>query len=200
MPLRIIAGAARGRAIAVPRGMDTRPTLDRVKESLFSILMPWLPDAQVLDLFAGSGALGLEALSRGAASAVFADNARAAQAAVQSNIIAVNMRQSARLLRMGWRQALRTLAVEGARFSLVFLDPPYQMPDADDMLESLRCSGLLMPDALVVYEHAKEKPPGGEGWRLRDRRPYGDTEISFFEMVGDEGGGTDADGTVPGQL
>lgn len=188
--MRIIAGTAKGRTIAAPKGMDTRPTLDRVRESLFSILMPWLPDARVLDLFAGSGALGLEAISRGAQEAVFADIARAAQEAVQGNIETLRMQGSATLLRMDWRMALRKLASEGKPFDLVFLDPPYQLAQAGEMLETLRESGLLTEESLVVYEHGADTPPDTTGWHVHDERTYRDTIITFLQLP--EGGNGDA--------
>lgn len=196
--MRIIAGQARGRALMAPKGMDTRPTLDRVRESLFSILAPELPGARVLDLFAGSGALGLEAISRGADAAVFVDSARAAQEAVARNIEALGMAGQARLLRCDWRAALRRLGAEDGAFDLVFLDPPYRLPGAAEMLAALRDSGLLAPDALVVYEHDRLLPPDAPGWRTQDVRRYGDTAITFMRR--NEGGQGDAHSAIPGQL
>ncbi|MDL2318009.1 16S rRNA (guanine(966)-N(2))-methyltransferase RsmD [Eubacteriales bacterium OttesenSCG-928-A19] len=196
--MRIIAGTARGRTLVAPKGTDTRPTLDRVRESLFSILMPNLPDARVLDLFAGSGALGLEALSRGAATAVLVDSGRAAQAAVQRNIEITRMEGVARLLREDWQAALRRLDREGARFDIVFLDPPYRMAQAGAMLAALRDSGMLASGGIVLYEHAWETPPTTDGWTVSDVRRYGDTGIHF--LCGPIRGGNDANGSVSGQL
>lgn len=196
--VRIIAGEARGRTLVAPKGMDTRPTLDRVRESLFNILRPYLADAVVLDLFAGSGALGLEAISRGAASAVFADHARAAQEAVAHNIDVVRAADRATILRCDWRMALRRLQAEGARFDLAFLDPPYHLPDAPEMLRVLRESGLLAQGALVVYEHGQDIALDMTGWDLADRRTYGDTVITFLKEQVEATG--DADGAVSGQL
>lgn len=184
--MRIIAGSARGRTLLAPKGMDTRPTLDRVRESLFSILQPRLPEAVVLDLFAGSGALGLEALSRGAKQAVFVDRARAAQEAISRNIHAAGMEEKAELLCCDWRMAITRLKNEALQFTLLFIDPPYRMPHAEDMLRTLRDSGLLAEDALTVYEHAQQAPPTMEGWTLRDQRRYGDTVISFLSRRGAE--------------
>jgi len=178
--LRIIAGEARGRVLAAPKGLKTRPTQDRVRESLFSILMPRIPGARVLDLFAGSGALGLEALSRGAAHATFVDHSRAAQAAVRRNIEAVGVSGRAALLPCDWREALRRLRPEGARFTLVFLDPPYRMPGAEALPGALRDSGVVSDETLVVFEHARDFTPGTAGWRVRDMRVYGDTVITFL--------------------
>lgn len=176
--------------------MDTRPTLDRVRESLFNILAGRLAGARVLDLFAGSGALGLEALSRGADAAVFVDSARAAQEAVSRNIQAVGVAPRARLLRMDWQRALSTLAAEGAAFDLIFLDPPYAMAQAPQMFARLHASGLLAGDGCVVYEHDHATPPDGTGWLLLDRRHYRGTDISFYRIAG----GSDAHSALPRQL
>lgn len=196
--MRIIAGEARGRTLLTPKGMDTRPTLDRVRESLFNILHGYIQDAHVLDLFAGSGALGLECLSRGAASTVFVDIARAAQEAVARNISTLRMEDRATLLRCDWRAALRKLSTGATRFDLVFLDPPYRMEHADTMLEAVRTSGLLAGDALVIYEHAKALPPSTTRWHIWDKRLYGDTDITFLQPA--EKGDADADSALPGQL
>lgn len=201
--MRIIAGVARGRTLIAPKGMDTRPTLDRVRESLFSILQPRLGGAQVLDLFAGSGALGLEAISRGARGCVLVDQARAAQEAIRHNVAATRFEATARLLCRAWPQALRQLEDEGARFDLIFLDPPYRMPQAADMLLALRDGPLLAPDACVVYEHGRDLPPDTVGWRVADTRHYGDTTITFLTLPdagGDEEGDAHAHSAIPGQL
>lgn len=118
--VRIIAGNAGGRLLLAPKGMDTRPTQDKVKESLFSILQGELADARVLDLFAGSGALGLEAISRGAAFAVFCDKARPAQQAVWHNVEALGFAARCELLRCPWQVALRKIQARGDRFDIVF--------------------------------------------------------------------------------
>ncbi|MDR0897873.1 MAG: 16S rRNA (guanine(966)-N(2))-methyltransferase RsmD [Oscillospiraceae bacterium] len=196
--MRIIAGLHRGHGLIAPRGMDTRPTLDRVRESLFSILMPHLADARVLDLFAGSGALGLEALSRGARSVVFVDSARAAQEAVSHNIAALRMETQCTLLRCDWRSALTRLSQEGAQFDLVFLDPPYRMPGATALLPALAESGLLAPEALIIYEHARALPPDAQGFTIADQRDYRDTVITFFTAP--QGGNADENHPVPGQF
>ncbi len=120
--VRVISGSARGMKLVSPSGLDTRPTLDRVKEPLFSMLMPYIRGAKVLDLFAGSGALGIEALSRGAESAVFVDNSKEAQSCVKQNL------EKARLLGAGrfvLGDSLRYLRESEGGFSLIFLDPPY---------------------------------------------------------------------------
>ncbi len=178
--MRIIAGEMRSRTIQAPKGNDTRPTLDRTRESLFNIIAAECPGARVLDLYAGSGALALEALSRGAESAVLCDCGREAARAIRLNIAALRVEDRARFLQMQDTQAIALLRREAARFDLVFLDPPYRL-DTAPACQGLHEAGLLLPEALVVIEHAAaSRPEPGEGYRLTDRRKYRDTEISFY--------------------
>jgi len=147
--LRIIAGSARGRRIEAPEGRDTRPTLDRVRENLFNMLQGSVADARVLDLFAGSGALSLEALSRGAESAVMADRDREACRVIRKNTEALRFSDRARILQSEWKQTVQ--ALRGEQFDLIFLDPPYAMTDLRDVMEALR--PLMAEDCVTVIEH-----------------------------------------------
>lgn len=148
------------------------------------MLQPWLPDATVLDLFAGSGALGLEALSRGAKSAVFCDVAGAAIKAVRANISALGVMERARCLHMNWEQALKLLMAEAASFDLVLLDPPYEVA-LPPILAQLVRSGLLAPDSLVMAEHdAQQQISTPAGLGLYKHRRYGDSAISIFMLEG----------------
>ena len=193
--MRIIAGTARSRVIEAPRGTDTRPTLDRVRENLFNVLRREVPGAQVLDLFAGSGALALEALSRGAGSAVLVDSQRAAQEAEARNVQALGFGDRARLLRMDWRRAVQLLTAEGARFDLVFLDPPYALHDLTEVTGALL--PLLAEDALVCVEHPAREPSAvSAALSLCDRRQWGYVGVSLYRK-GEEDGGNMPD---PGQL
>ncbi len=194
--MRIIAGNAGGRLLLAPKGMDTRPTQDKVKESLFSILQGELADARVLDLFAGSGALGLEAISRGAAFAVFCDKARPAQQAVWHNVEALGFAARCELLRCPWQVALRKIQARGDRFDIVFLDPPYRMADAGELLAALLQGTAVTEQTLVVYEHAKALPPPTDGWRCVDHREYGDTAVTFLRKK--EGACAGADNSLSG--
>ena len=179
--MRIIAGTCRGAQICAPRGMDTRPTQDKVRESLFSIIQAYVPGASVLDLFAGSGALGLEALSRGAGFAAFADHRREAAACIRKNIEKLRLADATRLYLADWRQALAQMKAEGRRFDLVFLDPPYRLPVLEACCEALAQSDLLQRDALLVAEHLTAVPPEpGADFALWKQRAYGDTEIHFY--------------------
>lgn len=179
--MRIIAGEKRSRKLLAPEGNDTRPTGDRVKEALFSILGARVIGARILDLYAGSGAMSLEALSRGAESAVMADQAAKACDVIRKNIEALSYQQQTRLLKMNDKAALALLEKENAAFDLIFLDPPYKM-DVSQTVEELILRGLLKEDGLIVAEHARETPPVPvRGACLLDRREYGITGLSFFE-------------------
>ena len=156
--MRIIAGEMRSRTLLAPKGTDTRPTLDRTRESLFNILAAECPEARVLDLYAGSGALALEALSRGAESAVLCDCSREAARVIRQNIASLRLEDRARFLFMQDLQAVALLGREGAKFDLVFLDPPYRL-DTAPACRALAEARVLLPDALVVIEHAAAVSP-----------------------------------------
>ena len=180
--MRIIGGEARSRQLKAPEGRDTRPTLDRVRENVFNILQLRVRGAQVLDLFAGSGALSLEAVSRGAARAVLVDHDRAAIAAEKANIESLRFADRTRVLPMDWKRAAALLRSEGERFDLIFLDPPYAMRDMREVMEALK--PLLMEEALIVLEHQSGvMPQTAEGYRMTDSRQYGYVGISFFELI-----------------
>ena len=183
--MRIIAGSARSRTILAPEGRDTRPTLDRVRENLFNILMRRVPEARVLDLFAGSGALSLEALSRGAAHATLVDIDRAAIRCIQQNVTALRFTEETRILPMDWKSAVSQLQREGAQFDLIFLDPPYKMHDLTEVSKAL--IPLLSEEALVVVEHeVRVMPALCEGFDMTDTRKYGIVGVSFFQYVEQE--------------
>ena len=178
--MRIIAGEMRSRTILAPKGMDTRPTLDRTRESLFNIIAAECPGARVLDLYAGSGALALEALSRGAVSAVLVDCSREAARVIRSNIASLRVEDRARFLQMTDLQAVALLGREQAQLDLVFLDPPYRL-DTAPACAALATAGVLAEEALVVIEHAAATPPGiAPPLALTDQRRYRDTMISFY--------------------
>ena len=183
--MRIIAGEARGRTIVAPKGIDTRPTQDYVRESLFNILMHNVPDAHVLDLFAGSGALALEAISRGAQQAVLVDAAGDAIRCIQKNIEALRFEDRITVYHCDWQAAIHRISAAGKQFSLVFLDPPYRMTETGVMCTALADAGLLMADALLAVEYRKGAEPKVDA-RLTatDTRRYGDTMIQFYRYQG----------------
>lgn len=168
-----------------PKGLATRPTADRVREALFDILGPRVAGAEVLDLFAGSGAVGIEALSRGAARAVFVERDHAAVAALRQNLDRLGLAPRARVIVRDVEAALRGLARRGARFDLVFLDPPYAGDLAARTLAGLGDGAHLAADGLVVAQHrTKGALPEVEGLlrRLRTRR-FGETSLTFFKLM-----------------
>lgn len=178
--MRIISGEARGRTIVAPSGMGTRPTQDYVRESLFNIIRNDVRDARVLDLFAGTGALSLEAVSRGAALAIMVDKDHAAQACIRQNMEKTRLGDRCRLIGRDYLGAIDQLAREDAKFDLVFLDPPYRMEDTGEMAIRLMNSGLLAEHFLLVIEHRRGKGPMlDERFAAFDLRRYGDTEITF---------------------
>lgn len=182
--MRVTGGELRGRRIATPRGDATRPTSERVREALFSILGPPPAGSAVLDLFCGGGTLAIEALSRGADRAVLVDSGRAARRVARDNLKALELEDRAELLSLSVAAALRSLnkRPDPPRFNWVFLDPPYASDLAGAALALLGDGVLLDDAALVVVEHDKRRAPAaGVGCLVRtDVRRYGDTELSFY--------------------
>ena len=149
--MRIIAGTARSLPLKTISGMDTRPTTDRIKETLFNMLNPYLSDCHFLDLFAGSGQIGLEAVSRGAAKAVFVEKNKKAAACIEDNIKFTKFTESCTLLVRDAVSAIHQM--EGKEvFDLVFMDPPYGKELESDVLQALAASSLLHEDTLIVVE------------------------------------------------
>ncbi|MEW6720692.1 MAG: 16S rRNA (guanine(966)-N(2))-methyltransferase RsmD [Thermodesulfobacteriota bacterium] len=180
--MRVVAGRWKGRTLRAPRGMAVRPTTDRVREAVFSVLGERVVGSRVLDLFAGTGAMAIEALSRGAATAVLVESFPPAVEAVKANLAAVGAPQAA-CLSMDYRKALRRLAAGGEKFSLVFLDPPYGKGLLERAGEEIRRAGILDPGAIVVAESAaREAAPAPGGWIRVSEKRYGDTRVSFFEV------------------
>jgi 16S rRNA (guanine966-N2)-methyltransferase len=176
--VRIVAGRWGGRRLITPRGAAVRPTADRVREALFSILGGAVEGARVLDLFAGSGALGLEALSRGAAEATFVDSATASVAAVRANLEALG--GDAEVRRADALRFLRSATGETRHYDLVLLDPPYRLAERLGRELSEALPGVLAPAALVVCESDRRAPLPLD-LPLTDERRYGDTLIRIHE-------------------
>ena len=183
--MRIVGGRLRGRALAAPKSQAIRPTADRLRESLFNILIHAYGDpvtgARVLDLFAGTGALGLEAMSRGAAFALFVDDGAEARALIRGNVEALGLGGTTKIYR---RDATKLGPVAPLDpFALAFLDPPYGKGLADRALASARDGGWLVPGALAVVEEAADagfKPP--DGFEELERRDYDETQIVFLRV------------------
>ncbi len=181
--MRIIAGEFKGRRLAAVKG-HIRPTSDKVREAIFNILGPAVLEARVLDLFAGTGALTLEALSRGAREAVLVEDQGAALGVLRRNLAALGLEDRTRVMPMPVQGALRKLAAQEEQFTLVFLDPPYERGLALETLATLQGSGLLFPEAKVVAEHSyRETLPEQVGrLKLSQGRRYGDTQVAFYEV------------------
>ena len=172
--MRVVAGLYGGRRLVAPPGSATRPTSDRVREALFSILGPDVEGARVLDLYAGSGALGIEALSRGAATAVFVDRSEPAVAAIKANLEALGIEAAVR--RMEARAALRPAPAGADPYDLVFLDPPYRHAAGLGRELSEALPAVLAPGARVISESDRREPLE-LALALTDERSYGDTVI-----------------------
>ena len=184
MSVRVIAGVAKGRRLAVPEVAGLRPTSDRARETLFNVLAPSLPGARFLDLFAGSGAVGIEALSRGAVAAVFVEQDARAVATLEANLELCRFAGHGTVVRGGWRDALRRLAGAEEPFDVAFLDPPYDWPDAHTCLEAILDHALIAPHGIAVLEHrGKQAPQMATSWELFRRVDVGATAFSFFGVA-----------------
>ncbi len=189
--MRVIGGSARGRRLIPPSGARVRPTADRVKESLFNILTALtggFEQLRVLDLFAGTGNLGIEALSRGAGSAVFVDNHKDSVTLVARNLAMLGFASRAVVLHREAIAALRSLEKSGAVFDLVFIDPPYGQELAREVITNLAGSALIDDHSLVVAEFSSRDifPEEFSSLREFDRRVYGDTALAFFRRCASE--------------
>jgi len=177
--VRVVAGVYGGRRLVAPPGDATRPTSDRVREALFSVLGPSVAGARVLDLYAGSGAIGIEALSRGAAAAVFVDRSPPAIKAIRANLAALGI--EADVHRSQAAAALRAAAARGEAYDLVFLDPPYRHAAELGRELSEALPAVLAPGARVVSESDRRDPLALE-LHLTDERRYGDTVIRIHDI------------------
>ena len=181
--MRIIAGEKRGAALFAPRGMDTRPTQDKVKESLFSMIQTEVRGASVLDLFGGSGALALEALSRGADSAMIVDDHREAIHCIQRNTEKLGFEARIDIFAGDWQRALQLAQRQERQFDLVFLDPPYRLPVYEKACSALAEGNLLRPEAVVVLEMLISLPATpDERFTLWKERTYGETLVRIYRF------------------
>ena len=191
--VRIVAGAYRGRSLVTPEGQGTRPTSDRAREALFNVLehAPWSPGvsgARVMDVFAGSGALGLEALSRGAAFCLFVETDAAARGAIRDNVEALGSKGElfgrTRVHRRDATDLGQRPGADGPAFDLAFLDPPYGKRLGETALAQMRSGEWLAPGALVVFERgADEAEPEVAGFEQLDDRRYGAARVFFLRVV-----------------
>jgi 16S rRNA (guanine(966)-N(2))-methyltransferase RsmD len=190
--LRVISGTAKGHKLRTPKGNATRPTTDRVKESLFNIIAPYIENAKVLDLFAGTGSLGIEALSRGADSAVFVDKSQECYGIIKDNLVHTKLSEKAEVFTGD--SVLMLDKFLGRKFDIIFLDPPYSKGLIDEALINILKNELIHNDSVIVAERdAKDVIPNEMGIfkvgtlklkKVRDQK-YGDTILSFYTSTED---------------
>ncbi len=188
--MRIVSGSLRGRALKTPEGQGTRPTSDRARQAVFNILehAAWAPElsgARAIDLFAGSGALGFEAISRGVAFCLFVETDEAARGAIRENIDAFGLFGATRIHRRDATNLGPRPASAGEPFDLAFMDPPYRKGLGEKALAGLAEHGWLKPGAVVMFERASDEPDvAPAGFEVLDARDYGAARVTFLKFVG----------------
>lgn len=187
--MRVVSGLARGCVLAAPDGFHTRPTADRIKESLFNIIHAELPDAVFLDLFAGTGAIGIEALSRGAKKVVFVDNSNESINAVNENLEKTGLAENAAILRMDALRAADWLGQKGGEFDIIYMDPPYKKGFVDKTLRAIVNAKILKDDGFIIAEQGFGEPlPHIAGLTVYREKKYGRTSIVFLRRSDNESG------------
>ena len=195
--LRIISGSLKGRSLKTLNGNNTRPTADRVKESLFNIIHSRLPGSTVLDLFAGTGNLGLEAISRGSNIAVFVEKDRKALAVLRDNCKALGCTENTVVMPMDVLRAIKCLQDKGFVFDIVFMDPPYDRDFELPVIMALSESRIVRGDGIIIVEHmtTDDQPDTAGDFTRFDTRRYGNTSISFYRKEQ-----SNESSSVPGEL
>ncbi len=185
--VRVISGSARGLKLNTPEDDRVRPTTDRVKESMFNIVQDWVYDSQVLDLFAGSGALGIEALSRGASQAVFCDNSLDSIKIIKSNIEKARVADRSQIVSGDFKRCLRDMGAKNQSFDMIFVDPPYYKGLFEEVLDTIRACKILKKDGIVIVEHDAKRPIGQvEGLEVYKEKKYGITMLTFYCLEDDD--------------
>ena len=182
--MRIVAGKYRGRLLKPVRGLDVRPTSDRLRETLFNILAPRIAGTRFLDLCAGSGAVGMEALSRGAIHVTFVDQSRPACSVIRDNLASIDIEAEATVLCRDAVAAVRWFASQGTQFDVVFFDPPYASGIYSAVLSLIGTQNLLAEDGIAVVEHRAKAPPEPEFGELRTYREVkqGESALTFYRL------------------
>ncbi len=194
--MRVIAGTARGIHLLSVKGLKTRPVLDSVKEALFNIIREIVPDSYVIDLFAGTGALGIEALSRGAAFCIFIDSGFDAVEVIKKNLLKAKLDDRARVLRVDVFKACAYLIANHLKLDLVLAGPPYEMVEQEEgrkriilLFQEMAEKGILKPDGIIVLQHRRQQgqtslslPPSID-LEIFDQRQYGDTQLTFLKSI-----------------
>ena len=185
--MRIISGTSKGRKLVTPRSQSLRPTSDRVKESIFNILQDDIVGKVVLDLFAGTGNLGIEALSRGAKKTIFVEKGRQALRLIQRNLTQFGLEERSEILPKDAIRAIGILKQRGESFDLILMDPPYEKGLIQRTLMKLNSYPIYHKDSILVIEHDRREPLSTvmDGWNLIRQRRIGDTVISFLTPQGE---------------
>jgi 16S rRNA (guanine966-N2)-methyltransferase len=196
--VRVISGQAKGHPLKAVPGSNTRPTTDKVKESLFSMIGPYFDGERVLDLFAGTGGLGIEALSRGAESAVFVDANAQSIEVVRRNLESTRLAERAEVYRNDARRAIKALERKGMPFDLIFLDPPYAMKDCDELLQEMASRGLVAGGAVAVVEHHPDVGYADSfgGFERTRYAKYGEIALSIYRYHQPAGEGKEDAGSA----
>ena len=181
--MRVLSGKSRGCKLKAPEGLSTRPTTDRIKESLFNILAPDIYDCRFLDIFSGSGAIAIEALSRGAKEAVLIDSSDKAMAVIRENLIHTKLSDNAETMKSDVFSALNTLGSKGRRFDIIFMDPPYAAGLYEKTLETIVRYNILADDGYIVAEQSSDDEAvdieGLKNYRIKD---YKTTKMVFYAL------------------
>ncbi|MFQ5586492.1 MAG: 16S rRNA (guanine(966)-N(2))-methyltransferase RsmD [Thermodesulfobacteriota bacterium] len=181
--MRVIGGSAKGRRLVSLRGLTIRPTSEKVREAVFDILQGYFPCERILDIFAGTGAMGIEAMSRGAGEAVFIDANRRVASLIRENLERTGFSQRAKVLQMDAVDAIKLLSSRRERFDLVFIDPPYENSLIEKVLTCIDHDGLLTAGGVAVSESSRKRGDQGKlaTLTLFKKRGYGDTVVSFYK-------------------
>ena len=180
--MRVVAGSAKGMKLKGPDGSDFRPTADKVKEALFSILGHRVIDARFMDLFAGSGAVGIEALSRGAASCIFVDNKKESLRLIEENLNKTMLHEGTRIINADVKKTLKNIAAENIKADLVYLDPPYNKPVLASVVRSLIELSIVAENGLVIAEHSSKNRDWSNDFNLFKQKKYGDTILTIIAV------------------
>jgi 16S rRNA (guanine(966)-N(2))-methyltransferase RsmD len=180
--MRVISGSARGLKLKTPTNEDIRPTTDRVKESLFNIINNYIIDSNILDLFSGTGSLGIEALSRGAMKCVFVDLSKDSMSIIKDNIEKARGNDKSETMLTDYAGAISKLSLKNEKFDVIFMDPPYHKNIFIPALEKISSAKILKDDGIIIVEHdSKDTLPDNVGNLVKDRdKKYGKTTLSFY--------------------
>ena len=187
--MRVVAGSAKGLPLKAVPGTSTRPTTDKVKESIFNMIGPFFDGGVAVDLFAGSGGLGIEALSRGIDRVIFTDKDRKSIETIRSNLEKTRLQERSEVYKVEAEWAIKVMKKNSIHARLMFLDPPYHLEKSYELMDKAAEFGIMTEDSIVVCEHAKEVKLAGRTkyYERFKHEPYGSTVISIYRFIGEEG-------------